>query len=171
MSGEACNIDHLNISPGPFWLPMINRLTSQGFNVIAVADGPSALLEITKLPADPVLMDVLMPNLNGFEACEQIKANPDTHPVILVPALSDRQDRLEGVRVGADDFLSRPVDRTELMATVRSLLELKHPTDELERGESVLFTLARSIQGKDPYTHVRCERLSGYSARLGEHLA
>jgi CheY-like chemotaxis protein len=108
MSGEACNIDHLNISPGPFWLPMINRLTSQGFNVIAVADGPSALLEITKLPADPVLMDVLMPNLNGFEACEQIKANPDTHPVILVPALSDRQDRLEGVRVGADDFLSRP---------------------------------------------------------------
>ncbi len=79
-------------------------------------------------------------------------------------------DRLEGIKVGADDFLSRPVDRTELLARVRSLLKLKQRTDELERAESVLFTLARSIEGKDPYTHGHCERLSEYSARLGEHL-
>jgi putative two-component system response regulator len=62
------------------------------------------------------------------------------------------------------------VDRAELLARVRSLLTLKHRTDELERAESVLFSLARSIEGKDPYTHGHCERLSDYSARLGEHL-
>jgi putative two-component system response regulator len=147
-------------------------LTSQGFKVIAVPDGASVLLELSRTQVDLVLMDVMMPALTGFEVCEKIKANPDTYliPVILVTALSDKQDRLEGIKVGADDFLSRPVDRIELLARVRSLLKLKHRTDELERAESVLFSLARSIEGKDPYTHGHCERLSDYSARLGEHL-
>jgi putative two-component system response regulator len=114
----------------------------------------------------------MMPNLTGFQACEKIKANPDTYliPVILITALSDKQDRIEGIKAGADDFLTRPVDRTELLARVRSLLKLKLRTDELERAESVLFTLARSIEGKDPYTHGHCERLAEYSASLGEHL-
>jgi len=113
-----------------------------------------------------------MPHLNGFKACQRIKANPDTYliPVILVTALSDKQDRIEGIRAGADDFLTRPVDRAELLARVRSLLKLKQRTDELERAESVLFSLARSIEGKDPYTHGHCERLAEYSASLGEHL-
>ena len=147
-------------------------LTAQGFKVIAVSDGAAALEELARVQADLVLLDVMMPRLNGFEACEKIKANPDTYliPVILITALSDKQDRLQGIKVGADDFLSRPVDRTELLARVRSLLKLKQRTDELERAESVLFTLARSIEGKDPYTHGHCERLSEYSARLGEHL-
>jgi putative two-component system response regulator len=147
-------------------------LTTQGFNVITASDGTEALQQMARTQVDLVLMDVLMPDLNGFEACERIKSNPDTYliPVVLVTALSDKQDRLEGIKAGADDFLSRPVDRTELLARVRSLLKLKLRTDELERAESVLFTLARSIEGKDPYTHGHCERLAEYSARLGEHL-
>jgi len=147
-------------------------LAAQGFTVIAVPDGAAALEELNHVAADLVLLDVMMPHLNGFEVCERIKANPETYliPVVLVTALSDRQDRIEGIRAGADDFLSRPVDRTELLARVRSLLKLKQRTDELERAESVLFTLARSIEGKDPYTHGHCERLAEYSARLGEHL-
>jgi putative two-component system response regulator len=147
-------------------------LTTQGFKVIGVPDGAAALEELTRVQADLVLLDVMMPRMNGFEACEKIKSNPDTYliPVVMITALSDKHDRLEGIRVGADDFLSRPVDRTELLARVRSLLKLKQRTDELERAESVLFTLARSIEGKDPYTHGHCERLSDYSARLGEHL-
>src|SRR5258708_35756542 len=103
----------------------------------------------------------MMPRLNGFEASEKIKIDPEKYfiPVILIMALSDKQDRIKGIKVGADDFLTRPVDRTELLARVRSLLRLKHRTDELERAESVLFSLARSIEGKDPYTHGHCERL------------
>src|SRR5882762_278527 len=147
-------------------------LTAQGCKVITVPDGAAALEELTRAQFDLVLLDVMMPHLNGFEVCEKIKNNPDTYliPVIMVTALSDKQDRIEGIRVGADDFLSRPVDRTELLARVRSLLKLKQRTDELERAESVLFTLARSIEGKDPYTHGHCERLSEYSASLGKHL-
>src|ERR1700674_5580436 len=147
-------------------------LTAEGCKVIAVPDGAAAVEQLTRTQVDLVLLDVMMPHLNGFEVCEKIKNNLDTYliPVIMITALSDKQDRLEGIKVGADDFLTRPVDRTELLARVRSLLTLKHRTDELERAESVLFSLARSIEGKDPYTHGHCERLADYSARLGEQL-
>src|SRR5229473_633498 len=147
-------------------------LTPQGCKVVSVSDGVAALEELTRTQFDLVLLDVMMPHLNGFEVCEKIKNNPDTYliPVIMITALSDKQDRIEGIKVGADDFLSRPLDRTELLARVRSLLKLKQRTDELERAESVLFSLARSIEGKDPYTHGHCERLSDYSTRLGKQL-
>lgn len=147
-------------------------LTAQGFKVIAVPDGASALLELTRTQVDLVLMDVMMPNLSGFEICDKIKNNPETCliPVVLITALSEKEDRIEGIKAGADDFLTRPVDRSELLARVRSLLRLKQRTDELERAEAVLFTLARSIEAKDPYTHGHCERLSEGSTRLGAHL-
>jgi putative two-component system response regulator len=147
-------------------------LTSQGFKVITVSDGAEVIQELTRTQVDLVLLDVMMPRLTGFQACEKIKNNPETYliPVILITALSDKQDRIEGIKMGADDFLSRPVDRTELLARVGSLLRLKQRTDELERAESVLFSLAQSIEGKDPYTHGHCERLAEYSARLGEQL-
>jgi putative two-component system response regulator len=147
-------------------------LATQGFTVITASDGAAALEEVARIHPDLVLLDVMMPGLNGFEVCERIKNNPETYliPVVLITALSDKQDRIEGIKVGADDFLTRPVDRTELLARVRSLITLKRRTDDLERAESVLFSLARSIEGKDPYTHGHCERLSDYSARLGAHL-
>jgi putative two-component system response regulator len=147
-------------------------LTAQGFRVVTVPNGAAAVAELTRTQIDLVLLDVLMPHLNGFEVCEQIKSNPETYliPVVMITALSDRQARIRGIEAGADDFLTRPVERAELLARVGSLLKLKHRTDELERAEAVLFTLARSIEGKDPYTHGHCERLANYSARLGEHL-
>jgi len=147
-------------------------LSAQGYSVLTAPDGAGALESIAKVHPDLVLLDVMMPGLNGFEVCTKIKHNPETYliPVVLVTALSDKQDRIEGIEAGADDFLTRPVDRTELLARVRSLITLKHRTDELERAESVLFSLARSIEGKDPYTHGHCERLSAYSARLGEQM-
>jgi len=147
-------------------------LTAQGFRVVTVPDGAAAVEELSKTQVDLVLLDVMMPHLNGFEVCQKIKSNPEAYliPVVLITALSDKQDRIEGIKAGADDFLTRPVDRAELLARVGSLLKLKQRTDELERAEVVLFTLARSIEGKDPYTHGHCERLSEYSARLGEHL-
>jgi putative two-component system response regulator len=147
-------------------------LTALDFKVITAADGAEALDQLNRVPTDLVLLDVMMPQLNGFEVCAKIKANPETYliPVILVTGLSDKESRIEGIRVGADDFLTRPVDRTELLARVRSLLKLKLRTDELERAELVLFSLARSIESKDPYTHGHCERLAEYSSHLGIQL-
>ena len=122
-------------------------LTTQGFRVVTVPDGAAAVEELTRTQIDLVLLDVMMPHLNGFEVCRKIKSNPEMFliPVVLVTALSDKQDRIEGIKAGADDFLTRPVDRAELLARVGSLLKLKHRTDELERAEAVLFTLAQSI--------------------------
>ncbi len=151
---------------------MKELLVGEGFEVITASDGLATLQELGRVQVDLVILDVLMPRMSGLDVCERIKASPETYliPVILVTSLSDKQDRINGIKVGADDFLTRPVDRTELLARVRSLLKLKLRTDELERAESVLFTLARSIEGKDPYTHGHCERLAEYSARLGEQI-
>jgi cyclic di-GMP phosphodiesterase len=147
-------------------------LTQRGFSVTSVPDGAEALKQLESTEFDLVLLDVMMPHLNGFEVCQRIKANRDTFltPVVLITALSDKQDRIEGLRAGADDFLTRPVDSAELITRVQSLVKLKQRTDELECAESVLFALARSIEGKDPYTAGHCERLSAYSAALGERL-
>jgi putative two-component system response regulator len=86
------------------------------------------------------------------------------------PNASAVEDRVRGIEAGADDLLSKPVAQTELLARLRSLVSLKTFTDELERAESVLFSLAESIEGKDPYTKGHCERLSRYSAALGRTL-
>jgi putative two-component system response regulator len=80
------------------------------------------------------------------------------------------QDRVRGIAAGADDFLIKPLERTELLARVRSLLHLKAFTDELDRSESVLMTLGASIEGKDPYTKGHCERLADLSSRLGKSM-
>src|SRR5947209_1501183 len=109
-------------------------LTTQGFKVITACDGDDVIRKLIKTQVDLVLMDVMMPHLTGFEACDKIKNNPDTYliPVILITALSGRQDRLEGIKMGADDFLTRPVVKTDMLSRVRSLLRFNHSTDGLE---------------------------------------
>ena len=147
-------------------------LSREGFTVVAATDGTAALKQFKRHQPDLVLLDVIMPHLNGFEVCRQIKSDKATAltPVILVTALSDTEDRVKGIEAGADDFLTKPVDRSELLARVRSLMKLKARTDELERAESVLFALAQSIEAKDPHTQNHCERLAGFAARLGQRL-
>ncbi len=147
-------------------------LVAEGLEVVTAPDGRSSLEAFARLKPDLVLLDVNMPFLDGFAVCRRLKSNPETRltPVVLVTALSATEDRVRGIKAGADGFLSKPVDHSELLAHVRSLLSLKAYTDELERAESVLFALARSIEGKDPYTEGHCERLSGYSVRLGEQI-
>ncbi len=147
-------------------------LSLEGYKVVTALDGEMALSEFFRVQPDLLLLDVNMPKLRGTEVCRRIKSNPETLlvPVVLITALTATQDRIAGIEAGADDFLNKPVAREQLIARVRSLLRLKAFTDELERAEAVLFTLARSIEGKDPYTQGHCERLADYSARLGEHM-
>jgi putative two-component system response regulator len=147
-------------------------LSVEGFNVVTARDGQLALAEFQRAQPDLVLSDVNMPVLNGIEVCRYIKNSPESRlvPVVLITGLTAMQDRVAGIEAGADDFLTKPVERPQLIARVRSLLLQKAYTDELERAESVLLTLARSIEGKDPYTEGHCERLAEYSARLGEVL-
>lgn len=144
-------------------------LKAEGLTVTTVADGNGALQAVRQAKPALVLLDVLMPDLNGFEVCRLLKGNPDTRliPVVLLTGLSAVDDRVRGLEAGADDFITKPPDRIELLARVRSLLRMKSYTDELERTEAVLLALARSIEMKDPYTEGHCERLSAYAAALG----
>src|SRR5207253_6109374 len=148
-------------------------LSLEGFRVVTARDGEAALEEFGRLRPDLVLLDVRMPKLNGIEVCRRLKSNPDTRlvPVVLITGMTATEDRVAGIEAGADDFLTKPVDREQLTARVRSLLRQKAYTDELERAESVLFGLARRIEGKDPYTEGHCERLAGYSSRLADYMS
>ena len=147
-------------------------LQSQGFEVITATNGLQGLELVAKQSPDVVLLDIMMPRMDGLEACRRIKANPETAltPVVLVTSLSASEDRLRGIEAGADDFLNKPYDPNELLARVRSLVKLKARTDELERAEVVLFALARSIEAKDPYTNGHCERLAELYVGLGQRI-
>jgi two-component system cell cycle response regulator len=115
------------------------KLSSEYFHVIPAYNGPAALeLAETELP-DIILLDVMMPRMDGFEVCRRLKANPRTTdiPVVMVTALSDIADRLRGLEAGADDFLTKPVNDIALFARVRSLVRLKRMMEELRLREEI----------------------------------
>jgi len=109
------------------------RLTAEYFDVLTAMSGVEALAICDRAQCDIVLLDVMMPEMDGFEVCRRLKANPKTHhiPVIMVTALDQPSDRVRGLEAGADDFLTKPVSDLALIARVRSLVRLKMATDEL----------------------------------------
>jgi putative two-component system response regulator len=147
-------------------------LAARGYKVICVADGSEALKLLKTHEIDLVLLDVVMPEAKGFQICQEMKSKPETRliPVVLVTGLTSEEDRIQGTLCGADDFLSKPISRQELLARVQSLLRLKKFTDELDNAETVLLSLALSIEAKDPYTEGHCDRLSRHSVRVAETL-
>ncbi len=108
------------------------KLACEYYEVITATSGEEALQKVESENPDIVLLDVMMPGMDGFEVCSRIKANPEkAHiPVVMVTALTDVQDKVRGLEAGADDFLSKPINDTALMARVRSLARLKMALDE-----------------------------------------
>src|ERR1700716_1697872 len=147
-------------------------LSAEGYEVVCAASGQAALARVHSGSIDLALLDVVMPRPTGFEVCQAMKSKPETRliPVILLTSLNSEADRLHAIMCGADDFLNKPVNKHELLARVHSLLRLKQFTDELDNAESVLFSLALTIEAKDPYTEGHCDRLSKYSVALGAEL-
>jgi two-component system cell cycle response regulator len=109
------------------------RLSAEYFDVVTATNGIEALSICERAECDIVLLDVMMPDLDGFEVCRRLKYNPATHyiPVVMVTALDQPSDRVRGLEAGADDFLTKPVSDIALIARVRSLTRLKMVTDEL----------------------------------------
>ncbi len=109
------------------------RLSAEYFSVVTATGGREALAICERAECDIVLLDVMMPDMDGFEVCRHLKSNPATQhiPVIMVTALDQAADRVRGLEAGADDFLTKPVSDVALIARVRSLVRLKMMTDEL----------------------------------------
>ncbi|MDO9473542.1 MAG: PleD family two-component system response regulator [Caulobacter sp.] len=130
------------------------RLTAEYYEVLTASDGPTALALAASEKPDIVLLDVMMPGMDGFEVCRRLKEDPITRhiPVVLVTALDGRADRITGLEAGADEFLTKPIDDVMLFARVRSLTRLKQVLDELR---------AREASGR------RIGVIAGAAARLG----
>lgn len=137
------------------------KLMAEYYEVVTALNGPEALKKVVETSPDVVLLDVMMPGMDGFEVCRQIKGNPATAhiPVVMVTALTDVEDRVRGLENGADDFLSKPVNDTALMARVRSLVRLKMTVDEWRARENTASQLgvsdAASSVMNEPVDHAR----------------
>lgn len=147
-------------------------LAVEGYEVLEAESGLAALDLVTKSQPDLILLDVMMPEMDGFEVCRQLKQDEQTRliPVIFITALNDRRSRIRGIEVGGDDFLTKPFDRLELAARVKSLVRQKSLNEDLDHAEQVLFSIARAIESRDPNTGDHCERLLGLSKAFGTYL-
>jgi len=115
---------------------------------VAACDGIEALDVVARIKPDLVLLDVMMPKMSGFEVCRRLKNDPATSdiPVIMVTALNEFRDIERGIDSGTDDFVSKPVNRLELLTRVRTMLKLKHLSDTLQRTMAYLSEVERQAQ-------------------------
>jgi len=115
---------------------------------LAARDGIEALESVARAKPDLILLDVMMPKMSGFEVCRRLKNNPATSdiPVIMVTALNEFGDIERGIDSGTDDFVSKPINKLELLTRIRTMLKLKHLTDRLQRTMAYLSEVEKHSQ-------------------------
>ena len=166
-------------------------LAPRGYNVHAVESGEDALEFVEKTPPDLILLDLMMPGMNGFEVCSRIKQAPETHhiPVIIITGLNDREANIRAIAAGADDFLIKPFDRVLLEARIFSSLKTKSLQDRILRYQRELedrirertrqleitqqvtvFSLAKLAESRDNETGDHIERMRSYAYELAQAL-
>jgi putative two-component system response regulator len=174
------------------------RVAAMGHDVLLAADGEEALAAVRSGDPDLVLLDVMMPKLDGFSVARILKGSPETNhiPIVMVTALGDVEDRVRALEVGADDFLTKPVEPTELQARVQSLLKVKayydymrHHQQELESAVAertselrstlhqlevatldTIYRLSRAAEYRDDETGAHVMRMSRYSALIASQM-
>ena len=147
-------------------------LSTNGYGVDFASDGSTALAAVKSTLPDVVLLDLNIPEPDGFEVCRRLKLDAATRltPVIIVSGLDAREDRVKGLAAGADDFLTKPVDTAELLARVRSAARYKRYTDDLDSVALILMTLATMIEARDGYGDGHCYRMANYTTGIGRSL-
>src|SRR5450759_652315 len=173
-------------------------LLPQGYEIVQAASGEEALGKLSGNQIDLILLDVMMPGMDGFEVTRRVRQD-DSHrllPIVLVTALRETEDRVKGIEAGCDDFISKPVDKMELLARVRSLLKVKayndlmssyrkdlesevtSRTEELKRAFErikaasldTIYRLSMAAEYKDENTGAHIKRMSRYSAAVARRM-
>jgi class 3 adenylate cyclase/CheY-like chemotaxis protein len=127
---------------------LVDLLSAKGYEVVTAASGADALAKIGSERPDLVLLDVIMPDMNGYEVCRKIREMPETAvlPIVMITALDPGEERVKGLDAGADDFLSKPINQPELLARVRSLLRIKQLYDTVQEQKTQLGDLNRTLE-------------------------
>jgi len=151
---------------------MRDALLPLGFDVLEARDGEAGLALARERQPDVILLDVVMPGMDGYEVCHKLKADEETRllPVVFLTGLDSRDARLRGLEAGATDFLTKPFSLVELEVRVRNLVSFRRLTQDLDDAEKMLFAVARTVEARDEATGEHCDRLSQLAARLAEHM-
>ena len=147
-------------------------LVPRGYIVVSAASGEEALLEITNQTIDLVLLDIIMPGMDGFEVCRQIKEDPKLRniPVIMITASIIKQDRILGIEAGAEEFLSKPFDQAEVLARIKMLLKMKKLDDERKHAESQREAALAALQKSHDELERRVRERTAELAKTNEML-
>lgn len=139
---------------------------------IEAESGIAALECVQQFPIDLILLDVLMPFMSGFEVCRRLKQNPNTQdiPIIFMTVADDRTARIKGLEVGGDDFISKPIDRLELMPRLRNWIRHKRLNEDLDRTEQALFDIAHALESRFHNTDQPSDRLIQLAQSFGRYL-
>jgi len=163
----------LVVDDDPFNVELLEDLLRPlEYEVIKAFNGKEAVSIAKKVDFDLILLDIMMPGIDGYEVCRRLKGNEDTFliPIILVTALDDIEAKVKGIEAGADDFLTKPPNKIELLARTKSLIKLKRLTNSLASFEDILFSIANTIEAKDAYTLGHVERVSNLAVTLGRKI-
>jgi adenylate cyclase len=152
---------------------LTDLLTVKGYDVATAASGHEALARIDADCPDLVLLDIMMPGMNGYEVCQRIRQNPATEilPVVMVTALDPSQERTKGIEAGADDFLGKPVNQQELLARVRSLLKVKEYYDTIQDQKAELAEWNKKLESRVEEQLAQLENMGRLKRFLSPHLA
>jgi len=152
---------------------LTDLLTVKGYEVATAASGHEALARIDADCPDLVLLDIMMPGMNGYEVCQRIRQNPATEilPVVMVTALDPSQERTKGIEAGADDFLGKPVNQQELLARVRSLLRVKEYYDTIQDQKAELAEWNKKLESRVEEQLAQLEKMGHLKRFLSPHLA
>ena len=147
-------------------------LLKEGYNCDIVGNSREAILMTSTTSYSLILLDVMLGEMSGYELLEKFKREAFTSrtPVILLTALNDAKSRIKGYNLGCSDFISKPYNHFELIARIRNHIRLKNALDDLEDTNNVLYTLAVTIEAKDPYTRGHSQRVAKYSYEIAREL-